>query len=215
MRAPLLVVLALVTSLTPLVSTSADDERSTDYRPLPAERLDEPIELADCQPFFIVEWRSTPGLEARTGPSPRAVEVANRMCARAVKAFFPFAVSRGLRPGPPTIHRIPVCLMPGRGAVGKAYRNLNDTLWRFAHRRHRTDTGGDLWGYFHHNAPYVFLLNDVFNAKGQPTRGFAMVFSHEIWHAMAHRHRLYRKKGAHERDEELARDFTESLGLGR
>jgi hypothetical protein len=189
-----LFVLALLTA--PAPARAQPDEPMT---PLPSEWLASPIHLP-CG-LTIREWRG------KSRPS-RAMEAKlERWCVAAERHFVPFLHSRGLE--------LP---RPDRGAFrwseslipdGDCHRCLNDYNGRFATRF----THELVWGYTSLPLRWSFMISDVRSEM------FRQVFTHELFHAMSMYYGLYAshwgmwivKSGE---DEELARAFTRSMGLG-
>lgn len=96
---------------------------------------------------------------------------------------------------------------------GCDYRNLNDTVYRFHFRRFRAEAPF-LRRYTDHDARRIYTRNDPLLDHGSANPEFATVLAHELWHALSLDAGIAYAVG-HARDEALARDFAESMGLGR
>ena len=165
--------------------------------PLPSEYLDQPIHLT-CG-LVIREWHGA------SRPSSAAVAKMDRLCADATLRFRPFLEKHGLGPRATGPFDWSEALIPD----GYCHRCLNDTRWRFERRF----VHGDVWGYTGIFEQYSFVVSDTLLPI------FPLVFVHELFHAMS---MFYGVFEAHpgsdwdkvEADEQLARAFTVSMGLG-
>jgi len=186
--------------------------------PFAEELLAQPVELEGCPGVRIVEWRPTSGREATTGPTPAAVSVLSAVCAVAIDAFDAFVAVEVPFPVPaPADVRVDVSLLP-TGSDGPVARTLADHDGRFA-RRDKTFTHDGavhrIGGYTDFASGQVFVRHDVLTGDGSANAYVAMIFAHELFHAMSWQSGLFMTHGVPrgEADERLARRFTASLGL--
>lgn len=183
---------------------AADDKAAGHLHPLPQELLADPVEL-NCG-SVIDEWRGSKIEQERV----------NALCTLAADAFHGFALREG--------YEIPIgyqfsyrlSFLPS----GTGYRNLHDTTWRFNHR-----SGSDgRTGFTLLNDKRAFILSDTEDPD------FEVTVVHELFHAMSFESGfVYSHRPSPERDiprrrtlrwklhknELLAREFTDMLGLGR
>jgi hypothetical protein len=163
-------------------------------KPLVTELLSRPIEL-ECG-VIVNEWRGYPRDEAKI----------QRLCRLATEEFFPFIDRKGIRPDHRREFRWSAALLPN----GECYRCLNDEQWRFAKRA----AHGNLTGYTSFTNRYSFLLGNTRH------REFDVTLVHELFHAQSYYYGLFDRHADDDDervrlDEQLAVEFTESLGLGR
>jgi len=163
-------------------------------KPLSSELLSQPIEL-ECG-VLVHEWRGYPRDEAKI----------QNLCRLATDEFFPFVARKGLVPDHHRTFHWSAALLPN----GECYRCLNDEQWRFAKRAAR----GNLTGYTSFTNRYSFLLGNTRH------REFDVTLVHELFHAQSYYYGLFDRHADDDAervriDEQLAVEFTESLGLGR
>lgn len=179
------------------ICAAADEKIIGHMDSLDGELLSKQISLVGCG-LTIYEWRGSK-------PSKQNIAKLNAVCKRAIQAFIPFVKSHGYKPQSNKQFAFSVALLP----FNKFYRSLNDTKYRFIYRPQKAN----LLGYTSKNISWIFMIGDMREET-------AMVLSHEIFHAMSMHYGIYETHNADinrcgEKDEELADEFTESLGLGK
>lgn len=193
----------------------AQQHTLTEIDPWPSERLPAPIPLKRCPGVAVIEWRPTPGFESTTAPTTQAITVLESACGIAYKNFRKFLKSKNLSTQSIAGFQQSICLMPARmDRGGNKVRNLNDANFRFSSREKSYTRDGKLYtilGYTHYENHSIYIGNDVLNDDGSTNRRFVTIFSHELFHAMAWYYEITKPID----DEEVARQFTEFLGLGR
>ncbi len=201
---------------------SAHAERKGHMLPLEEEKLSKPLFLTgSCRQVKVVEWRPAKGWEQSTGYSPVALDVLNDICQTVLAKFPVFVIKKGYQINTDFVFTQNISLIPGtRKYNGFGYRNLNDVKYRFLNRSKEYDEFGEvypIWGYFHRDASYIYIRNDVLNEDMTVNLKFKTVFAHELFHALSYQYDIYNQhRGNKDQvDEELSQKFTEYLGLGR
>lgn len=181
----------------------------TSMDPKSDELLSDPINLKNCPGLQIIEWRASDTV--RTRMDPPGIAALNQTCERAFKAFPGFVKARNLTPIKSEPFQWFVCLMPGLQELGGTQaRNLNDSLDRFKDRAILSE------GFFYgawtaHQRKKIFMRNDIYLENGSINPKLITIFSHELFHAMSWHYKIFENS---EKDEMLAVEFTEHLGLG-
>jgi len=204
------------------ISAVAGDYEKGRQRPLHYERLPQPIALSGaCRKIKIIEWRPTVGHSKSTRLTKRAVNIVNSTCNAAALSFYSFIDSKGKYTVSKEIRErnfeTSLSFMPANmNRGGGAPRNLNDFKYRFVDRA----SYGPVWGWFQRSTDWAYIRNDVLNDDNKTFRKkFVIVTAHELFHAMSYASGVFHQhKPASDRDdieEEMARQFTEYLGLGK
>lgn len=216
--------LALITTILLLATLSYNPSvAQANYNrmlPLPSELLPNPVKVEGC-PITVTEWRASKG-KPHTGPSDDSFLILSIVCKRVLKDFPTFVKKEGLKMlKPEAVFHEKFAFMPWIDYEdGMDYRNLNDLKDRFRKRTRFYNIYGDLvpiLGYSDRNENYVFMMNNAFHSDGKkPNKKFAIVFAHEMFHAMSDQYKIYHTLGPAKDtvDEQLARKFTVFIGLG-
>lgn len=181
----------------------------TSMDPKQDEILAKPLNLKSCPGLQIIEWRSSDDLRTRLDPS--GVAALNKTCEKAIRAFPGFVKSKHLSQVSSEPFQWFVCLIPGTPELGGAQpRGLNDSLDRFKDRT-PPEPGSFYGGWTAHQRRKIFMRNDLHLEDGSINPKLITIFSHELFHAMSWHYKTFENS---EKDEMLAVEFTEYLGLG-
>lgn len=178
--------------------------------PLPNEKLGEPIYLdGPCSDVKIIEWRETKGV-ADSEMNEASINVLKNVCKLTVNNFESFIKTKDNYTliGDVDDFRANICLMP----LNSSPRNLNDIEFRFFNR-YVKDT---VWGYHQRATNNIYIRNDVFDGN-MPRHYFVVVFAHELFHSLSYKYSIYDQHTGNKElvEEEMARQYTQYLGLGR
>ena len=220
MRSLILIVFALVITATVIQPPQIAQARDRSLMlPLASELLPKPVKVKNC-PITVREWRASKN-QPWTGPSKTSYILLKVICERVFKDLPRFIEEEGLQMTTPDLKfHENFAFMPCNGSKdGKQYRNLNDIKSRFKKRVKFYDEMGNiqsLMGYADRNRSYVYMMNEAFHPNGKPNKKFAIVFAHELWHAISDQYGVYITLGPQKAavDEDLARKFTKFIKLG-
>jgi hypothetical protein len=186
-------ILSVFVSLITISLTAEADTRIAGHmEPLDHELLSPEIRL-DCG--VVVRERQG---------KPVSVEALNNMCTYALRNFPKFVEEKKLRTNRNTgAFSWSLSILP----ESHCYRCLNDVKYRFRYRMIKAD----VIGYTEKNARYSFILND------ESDKVYNVTFVHEMFHAMSMFYGVYDNHPGNwgqktERDERLAKEFTNWLG---
>lgn len=193
-------------------SVKAQEKVQGHIPPLQEELLPEPIYLQHgCSNYSVTEWRGS-------AITVQATSAIKEICAKVYRNFYPFVILRGYSPGLSN-DTWTISLLPFRGKVGRAYRNLNDRVFRFKARQKfcqqlycsANDSEVDLLGYTSFTNKIIFIRNDVLlDNKVNPS--FQCDFAHEVFHSLSRSTGVQsQQKNWKVDDEELASKFAEEL----
>lgn len=192
-----------------LLPTLAWAESASQMTPLSSELLNQPIVLTkECSKVTITEWRS------KTKSNQEQVNL-DQICQSAVKNFSGFVKKKKIILNTSKTFIQNISIIP----VDTEKRNLNDTLFRFSTRTMELDEDEDvipILGYHQRATQYIYIYNQI-RKSGNVSSRFKTVFSHELFHGMSSFYGWY---GLHTgnkdlKEEQLAEEFTEYLGLGK
>jgi hypothetical protein len=186
-----------------------------DALPLAEERLPKPVWLPHCR-MHVVEWRSSPALEAETSVGEQALSVIDTTCRDAFARYGDFLRSQGLTQTRVEPTALPtMSLLPGNVLLdGKSLRALNDLASRFD----AVAPACCYWGLYVESLNHIFLRNDPLiraeNGALQPNPRFVRTLTHELSHVLSTHLGVWDAASFdRDRDERLADQFVSFMGL--
>lgn len=186
-----------------------------DALPLAEERLPAPVWLPHCR-MHVVEWRSSPALQAETSVGAQALSVIDGTCRDAFARFGDFIRAQGLTEARAEPTAMPtISLLPGNVLLdGKSLRALNDLGSRFE----AVAPGCCYWGLYVESINHVFLRNDPLirgdNGTLQANPRFVRTLTHELSHVLSTHLGVWDATSFdRDRDERLAEQFVSFMGL--
>jgi hypothetical protein len=186
-----------------------------DALPLADERLPKPVWLPHCR-MHVVEWRSSPALQAETSVGDQALSVIDATCRDAFARYGDFLRSEGLAQPRAEPTALPtMSLLPGNVLLdGKSLRALNDLGSRFE----AVAPGCCYWGLYVESLNHIFLRNDPLvraaNGTLQANPRFVRTLTHELSHVLSTHLGVWDATSFdRERDERLAERFVSFMGM--
>jgi hypothetical protein len=166
--------------------------------------------------MHVVEWRSSPALEAETSVGEQALSVIDTTCRDAFARYGDFLRSQGLTQTRVEPTALPtMSLLPGNVLLdGKSLRALNDLASRFD----AVAPACCYWGLYVESLNHIFLRNDPLiraeNGALQPNPRFVRTLTHELSHVLSTHLGVWDAASFdRDRDERLADQFVSFMGL--
>jgi hypothetical protein len=186
-----------------------------DALPLAEERLAQPVWVPHCG-MHVVEWRSSPALQAETSVGEQAISVIDATCRNAFARYGDFLRTQRLVPRRVEPTTLPtMSLLPGNVLLdGKSLRALNDLGSRFE----AVAPACCYWGLYVESINHIFLRNDpLIRADGgalQANPRFVRTLTHELSHVLSTHLGVWDAVSYdRDRDERLAENFVAFMGL--